>query len=157
MSPLAQKTRRKPWVPWARFSIVLLLVISAGWLALEVGQRFFGVQRLVVEQVAISGTQWDRLAEVQMVADELCKGKPLFLFDVDQLQTKIEELRWVRAVLIRREPPDRISIVIEERQPLIMLARPNGILLMSDDGMIMERVSQANIAPVPVVVAPSSQ
>jgi cell division septal protein FtsQ len=156
MPLLTQKIRRKPWVPWVRFCLVLALAFLAGWGVLELGQRFFGIQRFVIEQVNITGCQWDRLAQVQKIADELCKGKPLFLFDADQLQGKIESLRWVRASLIRREPPDRLTIVIEERQPLFMLVTGDGVLLMSDDGIIMDRVNQANLTPIPVVADPSS-
>jgi len=141
---------------WVRFSVVLFLVVAAGWGALELGQRYLGIQKLVIEQINISGCRWDRLAEVQMIADEVCKGKPLFLFDAEQLQTRIESLRWVRASLIRREPPDRLSIVIEERQPLFMLVTANGVLLMSEDGIIMDRVNQANLTPIPVVADPGS-
>jgi hypothetical protein len=132
------------------------MVLASGWGALELGQRYLGIQKLVIEQINVSGCQWDRLSEVRDIADENCKGKPLFLFDADQLQTKIESLRWVRAVLIRREPPDRLSIVIEERQPLFMLVTANGVLLMSDDGIIMDRVNQANLIPMPVVADPAS-
>jgi len=156
MSLPAQKIRRKPWMPWTRFCVVLILVVATGWVALELGQRYLGIQKLVIEQINISGCRWDRLLEVQKIADEICKGKPLFLFDAEQLQTRIESLRWVRASLIRREPPDRLSIVIEERQPLFMLATANGILLMSDDGVIMDRVNQANLTPMPVVADPAS-
>ena len=156
MSLPAQKIRRKPWMPWARFCVVLILVVAAGWGALELGQRYLGIQKLVIEQINISGCRWDRLAEVQEITDEICKGKPLFLFDAEQLQSRIESLRWVRASLIRREPPDRLSIVIEERQPLFMLATTSGVLLMSDDGIIMDRVNQANLTPMPVVADPAS-
>jgi len=142
---------------WLRFCVVLFMVALAGWGALELGQRYLGIQKLVIEQINISGCQWDRLVAVQEIAYKLCKGKPLFLFDADQLQTQIESLRWVRAVLIRREPPDRLSIVIEERQPLFMLLTSNGVLLMSDDGIIMDRVNQANLRPIPVVADPASQ
>ena len=152
-----QKTRRKPLLPMVRFCLVLLLVVLAGWGALALGQRYLGIQKLVIEQVNISGCQWDRLSEVQTIADELAIGKPLFFFDADQLQERIESLRWVRATLIRREPPDRLSIVVEERQPLFMLVTANGVLMMSDDGIIMDRVTQANLTPIPVVAAPDSQ
>ena len=153
----AQKSRRRPWLSWLRFSIVLFGVIGAGFVALKIGQRYLGVQKLVIEYVSITGCQWDRLSEVQQIADETAMGRPLFFFDVGELQTRIESLRWVKAVLIRREPPDRLSIVIEERQPLIMLVRPNAILLMSDDGIIMERINQANLTPIPVVADSASQ
>jgi len=139
---------------WVRFCAALLVVAMAGWGALEVGQRYLGVQRLIIEQISVSGCQWDRQAEVQGIADEICRGRPLFLFDADLLQKRLESLRWVRAVLIRREPPDRLGIVIEERRPLFILVAGGGALLMSEDGVIMHRVGQANLRPVPAVVWP---
>ena len=136
---------------------MLFGVIIAGLAVLEFGQRYLGFQKLVIEDINITGCQWDRLSDVQKIADEIAMGRPLFFFDAGGLQTRIESLRWVKAVLIRREPPDRLSIVIEERQPLFMLVRPDAILLMSDDGIIMERVSQANLTPIPVVADSASQ
>jgi cell division septal protein FtsQ len=156
MPPFLKKPRRKSWMPMARFCAVLLLVAMAGWGALELGQRYLGIQRLVIEQMHISGCQGNRLLDAQKIAEDICRGKPLFFFDADLLQEKLESLLWVSAVLIRREPPDRLSIVIEERQPLVLLATKNGILLMSDDGIIMDKANQDNLVPMPAIVDPSS-
>ena len=150
------KLRKRPWVPWVRFCLVLALVALAGWGALELGQRYLGIQKLVIAHVDISGCLWGRQSELQAIADEFCMGKPLFLFDAGELQSRINSLRWVKASLIRREPPDRLSIVIDERQPLLMLATDNGVLLMSEDGVIMGRVDRANLTPLPVVADPDS-
>jgi len=156
MQPFLKKPPRKPWMPMARFFAVLLLVAAAGWGALELGQRYLGIQRLVIEQIHISGCHGHRLLEAQKIAEDLCRDKPLFFFDADQLQEKLESLLWVSAVLIRREPPDRLSIVIEERQPLFLLATKNGVLLMSDDGVIMDRANQENLVPMPAIVDQAS-
>ena len=146
-------------MPWVRSASTLIILVMAGWGLLEVGQRYFGIQRLVIEQIDITGCQWDRLSQVQQIADELCIGKPLFFFDSDLLQERIESLRWVRACLIRRAPPDRLSIVIAERQPVFMLSTVNGVLLMSEEGIVMDRLDhayQVASAPIPVIVDPAS-
>ena len=155
---LMKRTRPpRPWLPWVRVLLVAIMVAGAGWGVLELGQRYLGLQRLTIEQVAITGCRGERLAEVQRVANELCLGKPLFWFDAEKLRLSLESHRWVKGLIIRRDPPDRLSLVIEERQPLLWLVRPTGIFLMADDGVILDRVNQSNLLPIPVVADPKSQ
>ena len=156
--PMLPRTRvRRPWMPWVRLGLVAAFVAGAGYAALELGQRYLGLQKLIIEQVSITGCRNERLAQVQRIADEVCKGKPLFWFDAEELRQRIEDQRWVRSLLIRRDPPDRLSLVIEERQPLLWLIRPSGVYLLSDDGIVLDRVNQGNLAPIPVVADPKSQ
>jgi len=155
---LSPRTRpSRPWLPWARVLIVAVLVAGAGWGVLELGQRYLGLQRLTIEQVAITGCRGERLAEVQRVADELCLGKPLFWFDAEKLRGRLEERRWVKGLIIRRDPPDRLSLVLEERQPLLWLARSTGVFLLADDGIVLDKVNQSNLLPIPVIADPKSQ
>jgi hypothetical protein len=156
--PMLPRTRvRRPWMPWVRVALVTVFVLGAGYAALELGQRYLGLQKLVIEQVTISGCRSERLAEIQRIADEVCLHKPLFWFDAEELRQRIEERRWVKSLLIRRDPPDRLSLVIEERKPLLWLIRPTGVYLLSDDGILLDHVNQSNLAPIPVVADPRSQ
>ncbi|HWQ10607.1 MAG TPA: FtsQ-type POTRA domain-containing protein [Holophaga sp.] len=144
-------------MPWVRVSLVACVVLGAGYAALELSQRYLGLQKLVIEQVNVSGCRNERQVEIQRVADELCKGKPLFWFDAEELRQRIEERRWVKSLLIRRDPPDRLSLVVEERKPLLWLAKDTGVFLLSDDGIVLDRVNQGNLLPIPVVADPDSQ
>ena len=63
----------------------------------------------------------------------------------------------MRGLQIRKDPPDRLSLAIEERRPVLWLVRANGVFLVSDDGVLLDRVNQANLNPIPVVVDPTSQ
>ncbi len=156
--PLLPRTRvRRPWIPWARVGLVTVFVLGAGYAALELGQRYLGLQKLVIEQITISGCRAERLAEIQRIADEVSLHKPLFWFDAEELRQRIEALRWVKSLLIRKDPPDRLSLVIEERKPLLWLVRPTGVYLLSDDGIVLDKVNQSNLAPIPVVADPRSQ
>ncbi len=157
MPPYRPQTPRKSWLPWAKFGIGTLLVVGAGWGVLEVAQRYMGLQKLTIEQVTVIGCQGDRLTEVQRIADEICLGKPLFWFDADGLRERVEQRRWVRGLLIRRDPPDRLSLVVEERTPLLWLVKSSGIYLVSDDGIVLDRLSQSGATPMPVIADPTSQ
>jgi hypothetical protein len=144
-------------MPWARVGLVALLVTAAGYGALELGQRYLGLQKLTIEQVAISGCRGERLTQVQGIANGLCLGKPLFWFDAEKLRQSVESQRWVKSLLIRRDPPDRLSLVVEERKPVLWLARPDGVFLLSEDGIVLDRLNQVDLLPIPVVADPKSQ
>jgi cell division septal protein FtsQ len=144
-------------MPWARVGLVGVLVAGAGYGALELGQRYLGLQKLTIEQISISGCRGERLSQAQAIANSLCLGKPLFWFDAERLRQSIEAQRWVKGLLIRRDPPDRLSLVVEERKPILWLARPDGVYLLSDDGIVLDRLNQVDLSPIPVVADPSSQ
>ena len=144
-------------MPWARVALVALLVTAAGYGALELGQRYLGLQKLTIEQVTISGCQGQRLAHAQTIADDLCLGKPLFWFDAEKLRNSLENQRWVKSLLIRRDPPDRLSLVVEERKPVLWLARPDGVFLLSEDGIVLDRLNQVDLLAIPVVADAKSQ
>jgi cell division septal protein FtsQ len=145
------------WTIWVRVVLFLFLVGGAGYGVIELGHRYLGFHKLIVEQVVISGCCGKRLAQAQRIADELCLGKSLFWFDAEKLRISLESKRWVKDVIIRRDPPDRLSLVIEERQPVIWLVRQGGVFLISDDGIVLDRLNKVGLSPIPVVVDPKSQ
>ncbi|HJW71400.1 MAG TPA: FtsQ-type POTRA domain-containing protein [Geothrix sp.] len=157
MSMLPRTRPKRPWLPWARAGITLVVLGLVGWGVMELGTRYLGLQKLVIEQVNVSGCRGERQAEIQQLAEKLVLGKPLFWVDAETLRSSIEAKRWVRGLFIRKDPPDRLSLIVEERKPVLWLVRPNGVFLMSDDGIVLDRVSQANLMPIPVVVDPASQ
>lgn len=156
--PLLPRTRpKRPWLPWARLGLVAALVLAAGWGTMEIGQRFLGLQRLTVEQVSVTGTRGARLEQAQAIAERICLGKQLFWMDTERLRSEVTALRWVKGVLIRKDPPDRLSLVIEERRPLLWLVRAEGVFLLADDGYVLDRVNHGNLSPIPVIQDPNSQ
>jgi cell division septal protein FtsQ len=144
-------------MPWLKALLVIVLMSGAAYGVLEVAHRYLGLQKLTIEQVSVSGCRGERMEQVQGIARELCMGKPLFWFDAEELRRRLEDLRWVRGLMIRRDPPDRLSLVIEERKPLLWIIRPAGVYLLSDDGVVLDRVGQSNVSPIPVVVDQNSQ
>ena len=148
---------KRPWMPWARVGITLLVLGFAAWGLMELGARYLGLQKLVIEQVNVSGCRGERQAEIQKLAEQLVLGKPLFWVDAEELRMRIDAKRWVRGLQIRKDPPDRLSLAIEERRPVLWLVRPKGVFLVSEDGILLDRVNQANLNPIPLVVDPASQ
>jgi len=40
-----------------------------------------------------------------------------------------------------------LSLVVEERKPVLWLARPQGVFLVSDDGIVLDRLNQVDLIP----------
>ena len=148
---------RRTWLPFAKVGIVLVVIVIVAFGLLEVAQRYFGLQKLTIEQVSISGCRGDRQSRILGIVEPMTLGKPLFWFDVGTLRAKVERERWVRGLIIRRDPPDRLSLVIEERKPLLWLVKPTGVYLLSDDGVVLDRINETNSTPIPVVYDSASQ
>jgi cell division protein FtsQ len=157
MSMLPRTRPKRPWFPWVRAGITLVVLGGVAWGLMEMGSRYLGLQKLTIEQVNVSGCRGERQAEIQTLAEKLVLGKPLFWVDAEDLRARIEAKRWVRSLQIRKDPPDRLSLSVEERRPVLWLVRSNGVFLVSDDGILLDRVNQANLSPIPVVVDPASQ
>jgi len=157
MSMLPRTRPKRPWFPWVRAGITVAVLGGVAWGLMEVGTRYLGLQKLTIEQVNVSGCRGERQAEIQALAEKLVLGKPLFWVDAEELRARIEAKRWVRNLQIRKDPPDRLSLVVEERRPILWLVRGNWVFLVSDDGILLDRVNQANLSPIPVVVDPASQ
>ena len=157
MALLPRTRPSRPWLPWIKGVLAVVLVIGAGYGLLEVAQRSLGLRKLVIEQVAVTGTRGERQMEIQRLAEQKCLHKPLFWFDAEGLRSAVEAKRWVRGLLIRKDPPDQLTLVIEERKPLLWIVRGGSTYLMSDDGILMDRLNDSNMSPIPVVADPASQ
>jgi len=154
---VSRNSTRHPWAIWVRITLFIIVLGGAGYGVVELSHRYLGFHKLIIEQVTISGCCGSRLAQVQAISDELCLGKSLFWLDYEKLRTSLESKRWIKDLIIRRDPPDRLSLVIEERRPVIWLVRQDGVFLVSDDGIVLDRLNELGMSPVPVVSDPRSQ
>ena len=55
MSMLPRTRPKRPWFPWVRAGITVAVLGFAGWGLMELGTRYLGLQKLIIEQVNISG------------------------------------------------------------------------------------------------------
>ena len=156
MATLPQPPRR-PWLPWARVGLVALLVSGAGYGAAGTGPPLPGAAEAdhrTGDHLAAAGAAPGPGPGHRRTARawaSRCSGS------TPRAAHALEAKRWVKDLLIRRDPPDRLSLVMEERQPVLWLARPKGVFLVSDDGIVLDRLNQVDLMPIPVVADPKSQ
>lgn len=137
--------------------LVAMFIFGFAFCFTELSHKYFGFNKFLIEKITISGCIDSHLNQAQIIANEICLGKSLFWFDSNRLRSELEKKRWIKSVLIRRDPPDHLNLVVIERQALLWLAWPQGIFLIDDEGVVFDKLNDINIASVPTIADPKSQ
>ncbi|HXG00542.1 MAG TPA: FtsQ-type POTRA domain-containing protein [Bacteroidota bacterium] len=102
-----------------------------------------------VRQVVIEGQRIVDTREILALADVPLQAR-MFELDLSMIARRLQKHKYVRAVAVHRDLPDRIRIVIQEREPVAVLAR--GTLFYVDaEGYVLPYVRSEHIFDLPVL------
>lgn len=86
----------------------------------------------------------------------LAPGDPLFGFDIEDLQTRVETLPWVRSAVISRELPATLKVFIQERHPFARWQTGGTGVLVDETGAVIKGVPTADYPELPFIVGPGA-
>lgn len=104
---------------------------------------------LVVDRVEVRGTDTLSAAEVSAAA-AVPAGTPLARVDIDGVVERVEELRPVQSVSVRRRWPDALVLTVDERDPALVLAGADGLTVFDLAGVEFLHPAEAPVG-VPVL------
>jgi len=110
------RTRRSPWR--AAFFGVIAVGVLVG-----VSYTFLGPKVLVVRSVVVSGTHLVPASQVRAAAG-IPLGEPLLRVNTAAAARRVEAITQVRSAQVSKSWPDRILITVQERTPVLAVARP---------------------------------
>jgi cell division protein FtsQ len=123
---------------------LLLLALAAG-----LGWLVFFSSVLAVEGVEVEGLDVLEPAEVRRVA-AVPLGEPLARVPVDAIEARVQSLAPVKVVDVSRSWPDRVRIVVAEREAVAVVER-DGVLRGVDEEGVQFRSYPSRPAALPVV------
>ncbi len=109
------RTRRSPWR--AAFFGVIAVGVLVG-----ISYIFLGPKVLVVRSVVVSGTHLVPAGRVRAAAG-IPLGEPLLRVNTAAAALRVEAITQVRSAQVSKSWPDRILITVEERTPVLAVAR----------------------------------
>jgi cell division protein FtsQ len=126
-----------------RFALVVGVVgVVVGVLAV-LGSSLFSVDDVVVSGAVY--TDPDRLAAV---VDDL-DGTPVLLVDTARLERELERIPWVESARVRTAFPDRATVELRERTPVVSMAGSDGRFRVLDaEGRVLDSIEGQPIAVV---------
>lgn len=104
----------------------------------------------LVASVVVRGTSLGDPAEVATVADAI--GEPIFSIDASQAADRVARLPYVERVAVRTRFPDRVTITVVERQPVLAWQADGQTWLVDKRGHVLTGAAPTPDG-VPVVVS----
>ncbi|HPA44230.1 MAG TPA: FtsQ-type POTRA domain-containing protein [bacterium] len=118
--------------------LIYTAVIAGGvWLSIDAVSYFGTSHDFKIREVSITGANWTTPEEIQLQS-ELKIGTNIWFVPCTRVAQRIARHPWVRFCRVSKIPPDRISIVIQERRPVCtVLDRRHGVLYGLDPSGIV--------------------
>jgi len=159
---LDRRKRRRRMLRLARRSgawlCVGLLVVALGGALASGGRWLLTAPRFAVERVEVAGQSHLSVNEV-VAASGLAPGQNLFRLDARRAVADVEALPMVRRAELVRAFPNRVTLLVEERQPFVLvhaggLHRPaGGFYWMDEQGVPLGPETRAVALDAPLVSA----
>jgi cell division protein FtsQ len=166
---LDRRRRRRRMVRVARrggaWLCVGLLIVALGGALASGGRWLLTAPRFAVERVEVAG-QIQLTADQVIAASGLSPGQNLFRLDARRAVAGVEALPMVRRAEMVRAIPNRVTLLVEERQPFVLvhaggLHRPaggshwseGGFHWVDEQGMPLGPETRAVVLAAPLVSA----
>ncbi|MBL4691339.1 MAG: FtsQ-type POTRA domain-containing protein [Rhodospirillales bacterium] len=104
-----------------------------------------------VNEILVIGRNETRQKDL-LAAIRLARGAPIFAFDLEAAQKRVEALPWVKRATVERMLPDTVLLNVEERQPLVLWQHKGEFALIDTDGDVILRSGLERFSDLLVVV-----
>ena len=131
---------RPPRRPGRRRRAVVLTLATAAIVAVAVW-ALLGSTLLVVRSVTVTGAGAVPRAEVLRAAG-IAPGTPLIRVDTAAVARRVEQITQVQSAQVSRDWPDSVTIVIQERTPVLAVPSDGGFALVDRFGVVLGHVTQ---------------
>jgi cell division protein FtsQ len=136
---------RTPWRA-AFFALAAFGVIAGvAWALLD-------SRLLVVRSVTVTGTHTVPSAEVAAAAD-IPLGTPLIRVNTAQVARRVEGIRQIASVAVTKNWPDRLTITVHERTPVVAVRMTGGGYDLVDPAGVIVRWASVKPAAMPLYLA----
>ncbi|MEJ2697756.1 MAG: FtsQ-type POTRA domain-containing protein [Candidatus Sulfobium sp.] len=81
----------------------------------------------------------------------LKEGENIFTLSSGEVYEKMMKSPWIRSVMIRKELPDRLRIVVTEAEPFALVDMKRHVFIVDDRGKLLEELKNSPIPFLPVI------
>lgn len=120
-------------------------LIAAVWYGLR------HLPRMPVTELAVHG-KLERVDAEAIRVNALPEGADVLTLDLRQVRDRVKALPWVRDVEVRRMPPGRVELTVEEHQPLAIWQEQDRTMLVSTKSEVF---SADHDLQLPLLAGPS--
>jgi len=142
--PIEVRRRKLSRAARRRYGLYLVLgmgIAAAGPLAYAAYRYFMDSPRYrlaTLDQIELVGNRHVSRRQVleKFAADA---GQSILRIPLEQRRLGIEEIAWVESAIIERTLPNRLRVILKERQPVAFFRTGSELSLMDGSGVVLER------------------
>lgn len=111
-------------------SLSLILIVA---LLTFINSNFFTVNKIVVKG--------NNLLSSQQIIEfaRLDQGENIFQIDFDQTSSRLMERPQIEGVILKRQFPSTVEVLVDEKEPLVSVKRDNNYLILDGEGWILAK------------------
>ena len=132
---------------WLAFAAALLILMAS---PLALTRWLLSSPRFAISRVEVNGVNWLTEAEVQDAAG-IEVGQNLFALDPEAIAERLERLPWVKHARVIRSLPNRVVLMIEERQPFALAVGGGRLYWIDEEGNVLGPEPRAVAPGLPVI------
>jgi cell division protein FtsQ len=109
-----------------------------------------------IKKIEFDGNE--RVPEVLLLKTSRLKYKSnIFSHSIQDIKSKLENIAWVKSVIVQRKLPDTMYVRIAERTPIAILQSKYKLYLIDSDGKILENDGIGSFDNLPIVVGEGAE
>jgi len=135
------------WRRWAWTALGCVVFVSTAWAGLKVRQFAladpqFKLAREKPESLTISGLKYTpRIKVARVFAADF--GRSTFSVPLEERRRRLLAIDWVEDAQVLRIWPDRLTVLIHERNPVAFVFLRSTVLLIDREGVLLDPPAQA--------------
>lgn len=103
-----------------------------------------------IKHIAFTGSGHLTEGELKALAG-IHTGESLMMLSSGEISRQLLRSPWIKSVNVRKEFPDRVSIVIREAEPFALLEMREHLFLIDEGGEILEELNGDSVPFLPVI------
>lgn len=118
--------------------------------------QFTGKLGFTLENITIQGqknTNNDKISQEL----KLKKGMPILSISLDSLKNRLERIQWIKYVIVERELPNSINILVVERTPIALGQKDQKLYIIDDEAVIINEKDLSQHMHLPIMIGDGSE
>jgi cell division protein FtsQ len=140
------------------------LFLLTAFLSAIVGGVYFNLDKIAKSKNAdfcIKKIEFDGNEKVQdailLKASGLKYKSNIFAPSIDEVKRKLENIAWIKSVVVQRKLPNKIYVRVAERTPIAILQSKYKLYLVDADGKVLENDGIGNFANLPIIIGEGAE
>ncbi len=110
----------------------------------------------VIKDITVEGQKHTSDEQITKVL-KIKPGSPIFSISLQNLKARLEEIEWIKYVIVERDLPHNIHISVVERTPIALGQKDRKLYIIDDEGIIINDKNIKAHFDLPIIIGDGAE